>query len=212
MSASRADAAARRRQHRPAFVPGSRDERVIGICASTGGPRVLDVILGRLPADFPIPVLVVQHMTPGFLPGLVRWLDDSIPVAVGLARDGALERGVWFAPDHVHLTLAPRRRLVLSPEPATRKHRPSGDALLESLADQAQSKAVAVVLTGMGSDGGDGLARVRRAGGITIAQDEASSSVYGMPRVAAERGAELVLSPRAIGERLARMGTEARAR
>jgi two-component system chemotaxis response regulator CheB len=179
---------------------------VIGICASTGGPRALAEVLGRLPADYGIPILVVQHMTPGFTAGLVAWLDRELALPVRLASDGQqLAPGVWFAPDGAHLKLEITRRLRLDNDTTAGNHRPSGDALFSSLARVAGARAVAVVLTGMGCDGAEGLAAVAAAGGRTIAQDEQSSGVYGMPRVAAERGAKTVLAPAAIGDELARL-------
>jgi two-component system, chemotaxis family, protein-glutamate methylesterase/glutaminase len=181
----------------------SRSE-VIGICASTGGPRALAETLGRLPADYRIPILVVQHMTPGFTAGLVRWLDGVLALPVGLADDGQeLAAGVWFAPDGAHLKLEQSRCLGLDIDTIAGRHRPSGDMLLSSLARAAGARAVAVVLTGMGRDGAEGLASVAAAGGRTIAQDEQSSGVYGMPRAAAECGAKTVLTPVAIGDELA---------
>jgi two-component system chemotaxis response regulator CheB len=177
---------------------------MIGICASTGGPQVLETVLSRLPPDFPIPVLIVQHMTPGFIEGLVSWLDKQVAVSVGLARDGQeLAPGVWFAPDGSHLVLDAGRRLASDGRPPARGHRPAGDVLLESLAQVGGRGVVAVVLTGIGRDGCDGLAAVTAAGGRTIAQDEASCGVYGMPRVAAELGVEQILAPAAIGDKLA---------
>jgi two-component system chemotaxis response regulator CheB len=179
---------------------------VIGICASTGGPRALANVVGRLPADYGIPILVVQHMTPGFTAGLVAWLDKELALPVRLAYDGQqLAPGVWFAPDGAHLKLEATRRLRLDPDTIVGNHRPSGDVLLRSLARVVGPRAVAVVLTGMGHDGAEGLAAVAAAGGRTIAQDERSSGVYGMPRVAAERGAKAVLAPLAIGEELAKL-------
>jgi two-component system chemotaxis response regulator CheB len=177
---------------------------VIGICASTGGPRALTEVLRRLPADYSTPILVVQHMTPGFISGLVAWLGRELALPVHLTSDGQqLAPGVWFAPDGAHLKLEATRRLRLDTDTIAGNHRPSGDVLLSSLARVAGAKAVAVVLTGMGRDGAEGLAAVAAAGGRTIAQDEQSSGVYGMPRVAAERGAKTVLAPAAIGDELA---------
>jgi two-component system chemotaxis response regulator CheB len=179
---------------------------VIGICASTGGPPALESALGRLPADFPIPILVVQHMMRGFTEGLVSWLAGQVAPAVGVARKGQdLEPGVWFASDDAHLVLDPCHRLASDEGPAVRGHRPSGDRLLSSLAEVAGAGATGVVLTGMGRDGAAGLVAIKNSGGLTIAQDEASCAVYGMPRVAAELGAAQVLSPVAIGDELARL-------
>jgi two-component system chemotaxis response regulator CheB len=198
--------------HRSGSSRASPHGHVIGICASAGGPGAIAEVIRRLPVDYRIPILVVQHMTPGFTPGLVDWLGKELALSVGLACDGQeLAPGVWFAPDGAHLKLEPTRRLGLDSETITGNHRPSGDVLLESLARVAGSNAVAVVLSGMGRDGAEGLAAVAAAGGRTIAQDEQSSGVYGMPRVAMERGAKTVLAPAAIGDELAAMDrTQAR--
>ncbi len=177
---------------------------VIGICASTGGPRALLEVVGRLPADYRIPILVVQHMTPGFTAGLVDWLNSELALPVRLAHDDQkLAPGVWFAPDGAHLKLEPNRRLGLDTDTLVGNHSPSGDVLLSSIARVARTGAVAVVLTGMGRDGAEGLAAVAAGGGRTIAQDEQSSGVYGMPRAATELGATTVLAPMAIGDELA---------
>jgi two-component system chemotaxis response regulator CheB len=188
--------------------PGGSDAQarseVIGICVSTGGPQALTDVLRRLPGGYSIPILVVQHMTPGFLAGLVDWLNKEVALPVRLAGDGdRLAPGVWFAPDGAHLKLERTRRLALDTGTTDGNHCPSGDVMLHSLARVAGAAAVAVVLTGMGRDGADGLVAVAAAGGRTIAQDEQSSIVYGMPRVAAESGAKMVLAPAAIGDQLA---------
>jgi two-component system, chemotaxis family, protein-glutamate methylesterase/glutaminase len=201
-------ASAHHGQHRPTPARGE----VIGICVSTGGPKTLVEVLRVLPVEYAIPVLVVQHMTPGFLGGLVRSLDREIPPPVRLAADGEpLAPGVWLAPDEAHLTLDSTRHLALDRETQAGSHRPSGDLLLCSLARVAGSRAVAVVLTGMGRDGADGLAAVGAAGGRTIVQDEQSSVVYGMPRIAAQRGAQQVLAPEQIGAELAALAEHRRA-
>jgi two-component system, chemotaxis family, protein-glutamate methylesterase/glutaminase len=180
----------------------ARSAQAVGIGASTGGPPVLEAILGSLSADFPLPLLIVQHMAPGFIEGFARWLDRKLPIAVRLATDGGRATpGVWFAPDGAHLTLAQSKRFVLDSE-AKAAHRPSIDILLGSLARGFGAEAVGVVLTGMGQDGAEGAAEIRRAGGLAIAQDEASSVVYGMPRVVAEAGADLVLPPADIADAL----------
>jgi two-component system chemotaxis response regulator CheB len=184
---------------------------VIGICASTGGPRALEIVLAGLPASFPIPLLVVQHMTPGFTEGLASWLDHRSALPVALADAGpAPASGVWIAPDGAHLKLDPERSLTLDRETEAGHHRPSGDVLFASLAAAVGAGAVAVVLTGMGRDGAAGVEAVRRAGGRALAQDEATSSIFGMPRAAAEAGADAVLPLGAIAPallRLAAVGT-----
>jgi two-component system chemotaxis response regulator CheB len=179
---------------------------VVGICASTGGPQALRAVLSALPADYPLPILVVQHIAAGFTEGLVRWLSDIVTLPVRLASAGIpATPGVWVACEGTHLVLDQRRCLQLDPRTAVGAHRPSGDVLLFSLAEHAADGAVAVILSGMGSDGADGLAAVGAAGGVTIAQDEATSAIYGMPRAAAERGAGIVLPLDSIGPALSRL-------
>ena len=167
---------------------------MIGIAASTGGPRALEPILRALPAGFPVPVLVVQHITAGFLDGLLSWLDPITAVPVGKAVQGApIRPGVWFAPDDVHLVVDRRGRMEFDGETVSGWHRPSADILFASMAAAAGPGAVAVVLTGMGNDGADGVSAIRARDGFAIAQDERSSAIYGMPKAAAEQGADLIL-------------------
>jgi two-component system chemotaxis response regulator CheB len=176
---------------------------VIGMCASTGGPQVLARLLDALPADYPIPLLVVQHISAGFTEGLVRWLDQSVRLPVGIAADGAqASHGAWIAPEGAHLKLAATGRLSLDRRTVAGRHRPSGDVLLGSIATAAGKLGVGVVLTGMGSDGAIGAAALRRTGGLAIAQDEESSAVYGMPRAAINLGVDVVLSPGEIAASL----------
>lgn len=172
----------------------SRTASVIGICASTGGPRALATVLAGVPATFPIPILVVQHMASGFIESFARWLDHEVPLRVQMAvPDTTPAPGVWIAPDTGHLVLSEHGRLALDSTTAAGPHCPSGDVLLRSLATVSGPETVGIVLTGMGRDGAEGLRDVRRAGGLTIAQDEATSAVFGMPQAASECGSELVL-------------------
>ena len=188
-------------QRSPTPVAGRR-AAVIGICASAGGPQALASVLAGLPDTFTIPILVVQHIAKGFSAGFARWLDDQVPLSVRLARPGPAAAGIWVAPEGAHLVLGGAGRLALDEHGASAPHRPSADVLLHSVATGARADGVAVVLTGMGRDGALGLGEVRRAGGLTIAQDEVSSAVFGMPMAAVEQGAELVLAPERIGEQL----------
>jgi two-component system, chemotaxis family, protein-glutamate methylesterase/glutaminase len=187
--------------------------QVIGICASAGGPAALEVVLAALPADLPLPVLVVQHITNGFMAGLVRRLDQLSALPVRTASDGQVAGpGVWFAPDDTHLVLDSSRRLRLDAETVVGAHRPSADVLLESMASAVGACAVGVVLTGMGRDGVHGVEAIVRAGGSVIAQDESSSAVFGMPRAAAEAGAQVILPLADIAAALCRLApAEARA-
>jgi two-component system, chemotaxis family, protein-glutamate methylesterase/glutaminase len=172
-----------------------REASVIGICGSTGAPYVLAHLLGGLAADYPVPILVVQHISAGFTEGLVRWLDQTVRLPVRLAADGVVPGpGAWVAPQGVQLERAATGRLSLRRD-VTALHHPSGDVLFGSIAATAADKGVAIVLSGMGSDGARGAAAVRQAGGLAIAQDRQSSAIYGMPAAAIDRGIELVLSP-----------------
>jgi two-component system, chemotaxis family, protein-glutamate methylesterase/glutaminase len=180
-----------------------RKASLVGVAASTGGPPALASILSDLPASFPLPILVVQHMSAGFVEGFARWLDSEVPLPVQLAVAGTRPApGVWVAPEGAHLVLTAAGRLEFDRETLDGPHRPSGDMLLRSLAAGAGRDAVAIVLSGMGSDGAAGLGEVHRAGGLTIAQDELTSAIFGMPRAAAECGAELVLPVGEISGRL----------
>jgi two-component system chemotaxis response regulator CheB len=198
---------ARLRLARSAQGPAGRRASVAGICASTGGPQVLLHLLSSLPPNYAIPLLLVQHMGAGFTEGLVRWLDRNVGIEVTMAEDRLpLAAGAWVAPEGAHLCLGGDGRLVLDRTAPSGPHRPSADALLNSIAAHAGRAGVAVVLTGMGRDGAAGAAAVHRAGGLVIAQDEASSAVYGMPKAAIEQGADLVLSPSGIADALAQLG------
>jgi two-component system, chemotaxis family, protein-glutamate methylesterase/glutaminase len=184
------------RKRGPVAVPPLRSRPVaaIGIVASVGGPQALSTVLEGLPADFAVPVLVVQHIAVGFTASFSAWLDGAVPLRVQLAAAGdLLGPGVWIAPEGAHLLVGADRTLMLDRHTEAGPHRPSGDMLLRSLADRVGAGAVGVILSGMGTDGADGVAAIRAAGGLTIAQDEESSVIYGMPRAAAEHGAELVL-------------------
>jgi two-component system, chemotaxis family, protein-glutamate methylesterase/glutaminase len=192
-------------------IPAAPRGAVIGICASTGGPHALATLLSGIPAGFPVPILIVQHIAAGFSEGLARWLNATVPLSVRLAKDGAQALpGVTLAPDGADLILGPEGILRLDCTTPAALHRPSADALLRSIAVHAQSAGVAVVLTGMGRDGADGLGAVREAGGLTIAQDEETSAVYGMPCEAAKRGAALILPIGKIADALTTTALERR--
>jgi two-component system chemotaxis response regulator CheB len=176
--------------------------RVIGIAASTGGPSTVAAALKGLPADFPLPVVLVQHFSPGFANGLVEWLGTQTSLRVHLAVHGdTLQPGtVLMAPDDYHLQINRTGEVVLSKEPLYKGLRPSANPLFESLAVAYGPAAMGIILTGMGDDGVEGLLKLHQAGGITIAQDEDSCVVYGMPREAVARGAvDGSLTPEQIG-------------
>jgi two-component system chemotaxis response regulator CheB len=170
-------------------LSASRIEAV-GIVASAGGPGVLAQLLVKLPASFP-PVLLVQHISPGFAETFAHWLCEETGSHVELAREGAqLEKGcTYVAPDDVHLTTDGLARVRLTKEGPVGPFRPSGDALLTSLGQVMGNRALGVILTGMGRDGTAGARELVRRGGRVIAQDRHSSIVYGMPKAALESGA-----------------------
>jgi two-component system chemotaxis response regulator CheB len=188
----------------PAHLPRQLDQaaqgthpELVAIVSSTGGPAALREILQALPADFGLPVVVVQHIAADFVPSLAQWLPHITPLAVTIAEQGGVPepRRVYLAPGGVHLRLNRARRFVLGPEPSGGAHIPSGDVLFESVAASYGKQAIGVILTGMGSDGARGLLAMRQAGALTIAQDEATSVVYGMPREAAALGAVQQILP-----------------
>lgn len=185
------------RKTRPPRVRSEGSVTAIGLVASTGGPASLAASLGALPADFGAAILVVQHLPPGFAARLARWLDGVCPLSVSLATEGErLAPGkVLIAGDDRHLTIDSARRVRLIAGPPVDGHRPSGTRLLESLAAELGPRAAGVILTGMGRDGAKGLLALRRAGGRTAAQDEATSVVYGMPRAALDAQAAEVSVP-----------------
>lgn len=188
--------------------------RWLALGASTGGPAALRDLLAALPPRPPISIVVVQHIARGFESGLADWLAGSLGIDVRVAVEGerAPLGAVRIAPAGAHLKIAGDERLALDFEtPPRRGHRPSVDALFHSLAAVAPIGAAAALLTGMGNDGAEGLAALRRAGGLCFVQDEASSAVYGMPRAGLElAGADASLPPRAIGEEIARRLAERR--
>lgn len=169
----------------------------VAIASSTGGPRALAAILSGLPSDFPAPVLVAQHMAEGFCTGMVEWLNAVSRLPVRMGEHGAvMEPGrVYVSPSERNMAAGADGRLVLLERGPGEIYRPSCDALLASAADAFGAACVGVILTGMGSDGADGMSRIRAAGGVTIAQDEGSSVVFGMPKAAIDRGCvDLVLT------------------
>jgi two-component system chemotaxis response regulator CheB len=192
------------RAREPARAVVNHAVRAIGIAASTGGPSALREVLSHLPAVPAVPVIVVQHMTAGFTEGLARWLDQAVPPPVRLATEGTIATpGVWIAPDGAHLTIDRSLALHLDRRDDGAAHRPGADVLFTSLASALAPDVAVAVLTGMGDDGARGVGAVVAAGGLAIAQDEATSAVAGMPRAAVAAGARLVLSLAEIGPTLA---------
>jgi two-component system chemotaxis response regulator CheB len=179
--------------------------RIVAVAASTGGPAALQQILSELPADFYLPILVVQHIGTGFVDGLVQWLDSVCSLHVKCATDGELlsPHTVYVAPDDRHLGVSSRSRIVLSQAGQIDGFRPSATFLFESVAQAFGASAVHVILTGMGRDGVSGLQVARQFKGTILAQDQASSVVFGMPGAAIEAGlADCVLPLPSIADQL----------
>lgn len=176
----------------------------IAIAASTGGPQAIQSILKVL-GDVSVPILIVQHIGHGFASGMAAWLTATCPQTVKLGEQDEVPRpgSVYLAPDDRHLLVTSRGSLTLSKAPAQGGFRPSANVLFESAAGHYGKRAIGVLLTGMGDDGAAGLLKLHAAGALTIAQDEASSIVFGMPRAAVEAGAATEVLPlQAIAPRL----------
>jgi two-component system, chemotaxis family, protein-glutamate methylesterase/glutaminase len=181
----------------------------VALGISTGGPQALQILLSKLPAHFPASILVVQHISTGFIQGLVEWLSVTSPLSIRVAKAGdSLKNGtVFFAPDGVHMTLSMEGKIVFK-EDVTKKmlHVPSIDVLMRSVAEVYQESAVGVIMTGMGRDGVDGIGAIKSAGGRTIAQDEKTSAIYGMNKIAVDQGViDSVLALDQIAEELVRI-------
>ena len=183
----------------PAVQPSRRHGpvRIVAMAASTGGPGALQELLSALPASFPAPILVVQHMAPGFVQGLAAQLDAVCALEVRVASHGdpLLPQSVLMAPDGHHLRVSERSRIVLSREDPVSGFRPSATVLFESVATVFGPSAAHVILTGMGRDGVAGLTVAHARGGRIIAQDQATSVVFGMPGEAVNAGVVDVVVP-----------------
>ncbi len=191
LAASRSDGS--RGQELSAATDGYR---ILGLVASTGGPNALARILGVLPGDFPLPVVLVQHIGAEFAEGFAAWLDTQTALSVALATHGErLKPGrVHVAPGYRHLKLK-GPLLMLDDGPLVSGQRPSGTVLFQSMADDFGPQAIGALLTGMGDDGAQGLLAMRVRGAYTIAESEATAVVYGMPAVAARLGAARIQLP-----------------
>lgn len=189
--ASGAAAPARESPAQPAYQRLEADTVVVAIASSTGGPAALQEVIPHLPADLNAAYLIVQHLPAGFTRSLASRLDHSSALTVREAQAGdALERGlVLIAPGGRHLELDAKGRVVLNDDPPLWGVRPAADVMMRAVAARFGPRALGVVLTGMGCDGALGVKAIKGAGGLCLAQDEASCVVYGMPRAAFETGA-----------------------
>jgi two-component system chemotaxis response regulator CheB len=165
--------------------------KIVAIGASTGGPQALHTIISQLPANFPVPVICVQHISEGFLKGLVDWLASGSKLKVKIATAGELPQAgiIYFPPEKRHLELDKSGRFIYSNALPFNGHCPSVTVTFNSVANFYNRTAVGVLLTGMGKDGADGMLAIAKAGGMTIAQDETTSIVFGMPKEAITLGA-----------------------
>ena len=168
---------------------------IVALGTSTGGPKALETILPMLPQDLPVPILIVQHMPVGFTASFARRLNQLCSISVQEAKDGEVVRPAvaYIAPAGLHMRVrqqASDAKIVisLSPDPLTALHVPSIDLLMKSVAEIYRDHALGVILTGMGSDGAEGMGAIYRNGGFTVGQDEATCAVYSMPRECADLG------------------------
>ncbi len=174
----------------------AKQYQMVAIAASTGGPKAILQILNQLSNPYPIPIVVVQHIGTGFIKGMSDWLNDVTSFKVSVAEAGVQPQSgnIYLAPDHAHLELQ-EGKFSLRSFSHTDIYRPSCDFFLTSVAKSLGAETIGIVLTGMGDDGARGLTAVKAAGGLTIAQDEASSVVFGMPRRAIESNAARWILP-----------------
>ena len=182
--------------------------RILTIGASTGGPQALLNILSGLDEKIDLPVVCIQHISAGFMRGLVEWLDQNLKLNVSVAVNGQKpEKGkVYFPEEGAHLLFDTKGQFRLSAEPPLRGHRPSVTMTFNSICEYYGSSVLGVLLTGMGDDGAAGLKNIYDAGGHTLVQDQQSSTVFGMPRVAIELGAAReILSLKDMAPRINRL-------
>jgi two-component system chemotaxis response regulator CheB len=174
-----------------------RRPEIVLIVSSTGGPPALETILGNLPAEFPLPVVIVQHISDEFQGNMIAWLDSvtALNLKVAEHHERPTIGNIYVAPAGKHLRITYNGRFSLEPDTENLRHIPSGDILLDSAAAAYGSNAIGIVLTGMGMDGAKGLSKMRAHGARTIVQDEATSIVFGMPKAAIELGGSEYVMP-----------------
>ncbi|HEY9850090.1 MAG TPA: chemotaxis-specific protein-glutamate methyltransferase CheB [Leptolyngbyaceae cyanobacterium] len=171
--------------------------KIVTIGASTGGPQALHAILTNLPSNIGVPMICIQHISDGFLQGLVDWLATECKLPVKIAKMGDLPQPntVYFPPEGQHLELNSQGKFLYSSSPPLSGHRPSVTVTFNSVAKFYGRSAIGILLTGMGRDGADGMLAIAQAGGVTIAQNEATSVVFGMPKEAIALGAAKYILP-----------------
>lgn len=182
-----------------------RDYKIVAIGVSTGGPQVLQQMLELLPADFSIPIVVVQHIPSGFLEGMVSWLSQFTKLKICIAKNGEKLAGnrIYFCPAEYHIVVNSNMHVELIEDIPNYKIRPSVSSLFASVAKNLRQQAIGILLTGMGKDGANELLKMKEAGAVTIIQDEASAVVFGMPGEALKINAcNYVLPPKEIVKKL----------
>ncbi len=164
--------------------------KIVAIASSTGGPQAINFILSRLPATFPAPIVISQHVIEGFSQGMADWLDAGTALTVTMATKGVQpEPGtVYLSPSEASMKISRQGVILLVPTEAAQVYHPSCDLLLTSVAEAYRDEALGLILSGMGDDGVLGMQALKAAGGFTLAQDEQSSVVYGMNGLAVSRG------------------------
>jgi two-component system, chemotaxis family, protein-glutamate methylesterase/glutaminase len=174
-----------------ANIPFSNTYKMLAIGSSTGGPPALFEILSKFPANFPLPIVCIQHISEGFLTGLVQWLDDSVPLKVTIAKQNEMPApgNVYFSEEDKHLVIDSHGRFQFSTDAPYKSHRPAVNVTFEAFGRFYNKELLAILLTGMGDDGATGLKVIKDREGFTIAQDEKTCVVFGMPRVAIELNA-----------------------
>ncbi|HWR61775.1 MAG TPA: chemotaxis response regulator protein-glutamate methylesterase [Clostridia bacterium] len=182
-------------------IPSGGLKYIIAIGTSTGGPRALQDVLPKLPGDIPAAVLVVQHMPPGFTKSLSERLDSLSQINVKEAEDGDVLQPGWayIAPGDYHMIInryaGDGYRISTNKQPPVTGHRPSVNVMMSSVAEAGHKNLIAVMMTGMGNDGTEGILKIKNCGGKTIAQEESSCVVYGMPKSAVKAGAIDTITP-----------------
>lgn len=200
-------APARDVKKKPSF-PVAGKYKIVAVGASTGGPTALSRFLGGLSADFPVGIVIAQHITEGFEAGLAHWLSSTTSLEVRVAEPGEpITQGkVYISPAHHHTEVTARKQIHLLDAPPLNNYRPSVNLLFESVASAYGDTAIGILLTGMGDDGATGLKKMRDCGAYTIAQDRNSSVVFGMPREAAKLdAASEIVSLNCISETLCKL-------
>lgn len=193
----------------PKKITEKETSKIVAIGVSTGGPQALQQIFSKLPPNFPCGIVVVQHMSKGFIDGLAEWLNTTSCLHVSVAKAGdALRKGmILLAPDDLHMRMGSDGKITLSENTSKAIiHVPSIDVMMKSVADYYQDNAIGVIMTGMGQDGVEGIRAIKNSGGRTVAQDEKSSVIFGMNKVAIDEGLiDKIISLEMIAQELTNM-------